>query len=133
MCDAQGYSDDLTILVRGKFKSTLGDRVRAALKTVENWCHEKGLKVNPAKTDLVLFSRRRTGSDLVERIRLFNVEVELSPQVKYLGDTLDSKLNWIAHVKDKRRKLWRLFGSARTPSGEIEVYRPKLFCDCMRL
>lgn len=79
---AQGYSDDLTISVRGKFEGTLGDCVRAALKTVENWCHDKGLKVNPTKTDLVLFSRRRTGSNLVGKIRLFNVNLELAPKVK---------------------------------------------------
>lgn len=53
--------------------------------------------------NLVLFSRPK-GSDLVGKIRLFNKDIELSLQVKYLGVTLDGNLNWIAHVKDRVQK-----------------------------
>lgn len=114
---AQGYSDDLTVLVREKFESTLGDRVRIALEVVERWCIERGLIVNPGKTDLVLFSRRHTGSNLVGTMKLFGANLELSPQVKYLGVTLDSKLNWIAHVEDKGRKALVAFWVCRNSFG----------------
>jgi len=114
---AQGYSDDLTILIRGKFESTLGDRVRAGIEIVESWCRDKGLKVNPKKTELVLFSRRRTGSNLVGKFKLFNVQLELSTQVKYLGVILDGKLNWIAHVKDKAQKAMAAFWICRNSFG----------------
>ena len=106
---AQGYSDDLTILIRGKFESTLGERMRQLLKIVEKWCLERGLRVNPDKTDLVLFTRRRTCSDQVGRTEFFGKHVELSSQVKYLGVILDSKLNWIAHVKDRSHKALTAF------------------------
>lgn len=114
---AQGYSDDLTILVRGKFESTLGDRVRMSLKIVEDWCQEKGLRVNPEKSDLVLFSRRRTGSNLVGNARLFGKDVRRSTQVKYLGVTLDSKLNWIAHGEDRAQKALTAFWICRSAFG----------------
>lgn len=39
---AQGYSDDLTIMFKGKF-STLGDRMRTSVKIVEGLCQENGL------------------------------------------------------------------------------------------
>lgn len=76
--------------MEGKFESTLGDRVRAAMKIVERWCREKGLKVNPDKTDLVLFTRRHTGSALVGNFRLFGKDIDLSREVKYLGVIIDS-------------------------------------------
>lgn len=41
---AQGSSDDLTISIRGKFDSTLGDQMRYSEKVVERWCRENGLK-----------------------------------------------------------------------------------------
>lgn len=114
---AQGYSDDLTIMIRGKFESTLGDRMRTAVKTVEDWCQRNGLSINPKKTELVLFSRRRTGSHLVGKLRLFGDDVELSSQVKYLGVILDSKLNWIAHVSDKAQKAMTAFWICRNSFG----------------
>lgn len=114
---AQGYSDDLTILVRGKFESTLGDRVRTSMRIVEGWCQESGLKVNPDKTSLVLFSRRYTGFDLVGNFRFFGKNIDLGNQVKYLGVILDRKLNWIAHVKDRAQKALTAFWICRNSFG----------------
>lgn len=114
---AQGYSDDLTILVRGKFESTLGDSLRVSIRIVEDWCQENGLNVNPKKTDVVLFSRRHKGSNLVGRIRLSGKVIELSSQVKYLGVILDNKLNWIAHVNDKSQKALSAFWICRNSFG----------------
>ena len=87
------------------------------MKIVERWYNEVGLKVNPGKKDLVLFSRRRTGSNLVGKIELFGVNLELSSKVKYLGVTLDSKLNWIAHTEDKGRKALAAFWICRKSFG----------------
>ena len=97
----QGYFDDLTVLVRDKFESTLGDRMRTAIRIVERWCQERGLKVNPEKTDLILFSRRLSGFDLIGEFRLFGKVIDPGSQVKYLGVILDNKLNWITHVGNK--------------------------------
>lgn len=80
------------------------------------------------KTDLVLFSRRRTGSILVGKVELLEVNLKLSPKVKYLGVTLHSRLNWIVHTEDKGRKTLAAFRICRTPSEESGVYRPKLSC-----
>jgi hypothetical protein len=40
---AQGYPDDVVLLQKGKFVSTLYDRMQSALDCVENWCREEGL------------------------------------------------------------------------------------------
>lgn len=113
----QGYSDDLTILIRGKFESTLGDRLRFSLKIVENWCRAKGLEVNPDKTDIVLFSRRHTGQSRLGRFRLFGKDVTPGAKTKYLGVTLDRKLNWIEHVTDKSQKALTAFWTCRNSFG----------------
>jgi hypothetical protein len=43
----------------GKFLNTLSGLMQWALFTVEIWCIEVGLSVNPDKTGLVAFSRKR--------------------------------------------------------------------------
>jgi hypothetical protein len=55
----QGYADDICLPVVGKFPNTVSGLTQWALHTVEMWCDELGLSVNPDKTGLVAFMRRR--------------------------------------------------------------------------
>ena len=83
----------------------------------------------------MLFSRRRTGSNLVGKARLFGKDIELSERVKYLGVILYRKLNWIAHVTDIRPMLshvcvvwWPRLDVERAKREISEVQR--LVCLC---
>ena len=53
----QGYADDICLLAVGKFPNTVSGLMQWALSTVEIWCSEVGLSVNPDKTGLVAFTR----------------------------------------------------------------------------
>jgi hypothetical protein len=56
---AQGYADDVVLLQKSKFVSTLCDRMLGALNCVDNWCREIGLSHNVDKTTMVLFTNNR--------------------------------------------------------------------------
>jgi hypothetical protein len=49
----QGYADDICLLVVGKFPNTVSGIIQWALHTVQTWCDEVGLSINPDKTGLV--------------------------------------------------------------------------------
>jgi hypothetical protein len=55
----QGYADDVCLLAVGKFPNTVSGLMPWALLTVETWRNEVGLSVNPDKTGLVAFTRKR--------------------------------------------------------------------------
>jgi hypothetical protein len=55
----QGYADDICFLVVGKFPNTVSGLMQWALSTVEMWCNKVGLSVNPDRTGLVAFTRKR--------------------------------------------------------------------------
>jgi hypothetical protein len=55
----QGYADDLCVPAVGKFPNTVSGLMQWAVSTVETWCDEVRLSVNPDKTGLVAFSRKR--------------------------------------------------------------------------
>jgi len=55
----QGCADCICLLAVGKFPNTVSGLVQWALTTVEIWCNEVGLSVNPDKTGLVAFTRKR--------------------------------------------------------------------------
>jgi hypothetical protein len=53
---SQGYADDICLLAGGKFPNTVSEIIQRVLHTVETWCGEVGLSVNPEKTNLVVFT-----------------------------------------------------------------------------
>jgi hypothetical protein len=79
------------LLAVGKFPNTVSGLMQWALLTVETWCNEVGLSVNPDKTGLVAFTRK-TKLPGFFKPQLFGVKLRLSGSVKYLGVILDSRL-----------------------------------------
>jgi len=111
----QGYADDICLLAVGKFPNTVSGLMQWALSTVEIWCSEVGLSVNPDKTGLVAFTRKRKLHGVFEP-RLSRVKLSLSGSVKYLGVILDSRLTWKEHVEVKVRKAHNLLWACRRAS-----------------
>ncbi|RVE45866.1 hypothetical protein evm_009465 [Chilo suppressalis] len=107
-----GYADDLAIIIPGKFACTACEVTRGAMKVVEKWCDDYGLKVNPVKTELVMFTNKRSLGDY-RLPKLFNTTLRLSNEVKYLGITLDSKLNWGSHIDKTTTKTNIIFWQCR--------------------
>lgn len=110
-----GYADDVSILIRGKYESTLSCRMQTALNYTLRWCKQEGLNVNPSKTVIIPFTKKRTTT--WKSLYLSGVKIDFSSEVKYLGVTLDKKLNWNTHLEQAIRKgtnaLWtcsRAFG-----------------------
>ncbi|XP_050339722.1 uncharacterized protein LOC126766064 [Bactrocera neohumeralis] len=93
----QGYADDIVIIARGKFVSTLCDIVQRGLGLAKGWCNSVGLNINPLKTTIVPFTRRRSLPGL-RNLTLGGREIEMTNMVKYLGLTLNSTLRWKQHI-----------------------------------
>jgi hypothetical protein len=121
----QGYTDDVCLLAVGKFPNTVSGLMQWALSTIETWCNEVGLSVNPDKTELVAFTWKRKLQGLFQP-RLFGVPLRLSRSVKYLGVTLDSRLTWKEHVEAKARKAQNLLWACRRSFGVRWGLGPKV-------
>jgi hypothetical protein len=82
---------DTAILINGKFLHTVSEALQTALCTAQQWCKRTNLSINPNKTVIIPFTRKRDIMGLKEPI-LFNNTIQLSCEVKYLGPTLDKGL-----------------------------------------
>nr|CAH7725115.1 unnamed protein product [Callosobruchus chinensis] len=81
---AQGYADDIVILIRGKHMGTCLEIMQRALSIVERWCVTEGLSVNPSKTIMVPFTKQRNAK--ITRAPIpFGNQIEVAREVKYLG------------------------------------------------
>lgn len=126
---AQAYADDVAILCRGPHLPTIYERMQNALRIVESWCNENSLSVNPRKTEMILFTRKYK----VENLRapsLYNVELKLSSEVKYLGVIIDRKLNWGSHVERQCAKAKRILWALRGAMGKQWGLAPEVALWC---
>ena len=113
------------LLAVGKCPYTVSGLMQWALSTVEIGCNEVGLSVNPDKTGLVVFTRKRSVQRFFEP-QLFGVQVSLSGAVRYLGVILESRLTWREHVEVIVRKAPNLLWACRRAYGMGWGLRPKV-------
>jgi len=71
-----------------------------ARHTVEVGCGEVGLSVNPDKTEIVVFTRKKKDPGFTEA-DIFGINLHCSLSVKYLEVVLRSRLTWREHVNTK--------------------------------
>lgn len=111
------YADDVVLLVRGKHTQTISDLMESSLRRLLTWARDNGLGVNPAKTELVLFTRAYK-IDRFELPKLDGVTLTLSNEAKYLGVILDSKLSWKRNTEERRKKALCAFYTCRKTFGK---------------
>ena len=121
---AQGYADDIAIIVTGKFTSTVKELMQKALGKVERWCRTHSLSVNPDKTEVVAFTNRRNVD--LRGLTFYGRELEPSKSVKYLGVTLDYRLNWKQHVSEVVRKATVCLWACRRTVGYNWGLKPRI-------
>jgi hypothetical protein len=93
-----GYADDIVIIVHGKFAHIVREIMQEALNMVVKWAANEGMNISPHKTAVVPFTNRRRREGLGP-LQLHGKELKMLDEVKYLGVTLDSNLNWNQHLQ----------------------------------
>ncbi|KAJ8729056.1 hypothetical protein PYW07_006752 [Mythimna separata] len=82
--DVHSYADDVVACVVGPCQSTVSSILQRSLNTINTWCTENHLSVNPSKTTIVPFTRKRKLDKLVT-LTVKGTVVPFSSDVKYLG------------------------------------------------
>ena len=112
-----GFADDAALVIVGDEVAHLYHRMQKAIDKVLEWGQTHGLKFSPTKTVAVLFTKNRKFKTGI--LRMNGQEIPLSDNVKYLGVTLDKKLNWNAHIDHKIRKSKNILFAARNAMGKL--------------
>ena len=58
------------------------------------WCAKWKIKLNPVKTKVIIFSRSILARKTELNLKLYGETLKIYPQVKFLGITFDSQLNF---------------------------------------
>jgi hypothetical protein len=76
------------------------------------------LSINPNKTVVIPFTRRRNIKGLKEPV-LFGEKIQLSSEVIYLGITLDKGLTWKKQLDKVINKAYKAFWTCRGTFGKL--------------
>ena len=125
---AIGFADDGDLLIHGKDLDRMFELMQEALHKVEKWANECGLKMSTSKTVAILFTRRRDGETVLEdrSLQMNGQEIEFKNHTKYLGITLDKKLTWNEHIKQKSKQAKKLLMVLRSSLGKTWGPKPEL-------
>ena len=95
------------------------------------WCAKWRIKLNPEKTKVIIFSRSILARKTELNLKLYGETLKIYPQVKFLGITFDSQLNFKKHFEDildrcnTRYYRLRLLTNKKwgpSPSTLIQIY-----------
>ena len=114
---AVGYADDVLLIATGIDPTTLQHLMQDALNVVKGWSLGHGLNFNPNKTTVVMFNKARKHKITEPKLYLGDTELSYSDTVKYLGVTLQKRLSWATHLRDRTRKCFGLLQRIRTVVG----------------
>lgn len=99
-----GYIDDVAILTWGNTTEETCSTLSRVLEKAQRWATTHALVFAPDKFQLTHFTRSRTRIDRGRTVQTSWGEVKPKSTCKYLGLTMDSKLQWNEHVEEIRRK-----------------------------
>ena len=112
-------------MLNGKFEGVLCERMRGALRIIEEWCREHSLSVNPRKTEMVLFTRKKK-LGVLKAPALLDTTLSFASEVKYLGVTFDAKLTWNLHIDRRLKKAYISYEQCRRTVGKTWGMKPKV-------
>lgn len=107
-CQSAYYADDTALLSATKTTNKSIKNVQKAMEAIEIFSTRWKIKINATKTNFIIFpfnrARRRTPTI---NLRFQNNTIVPETTVKYLGVTIDQKLNFDKHIESTRNKATR--------------------------
>ena len=120
------FADDVTSSKADKNLDVVVSELKDSYDSIQNFCNQKGLSVNAAKTQLIIFKQptRRIPADC--SIMLGDCTVKLETSVKLLGVHLDQHLTMATHVDKTVKKCHGLLGVLSRASATLSQKLLKL-------
>lgn len=97
------FADDTNIFYSNDYYNDLIHNINNELKKLKTWMDTNKLSLNLSKTKVMFFGSYNVNVDSV--IKIDGVDLDAVSEIKFLGLTIDSKLNWKSHIRHIQGKL----------------------------
>ena len=114
--DLVAYADDATLFASidsPADRSVVVQSLNEDLASIVLWCETWGMKLNPKKTQAIIFSRSRTPYPAFPSLKIGNETLVVKDSMEILGVILDNKLTFEKHIRSLCSSLSRTAGLLR--------------------
>ena len=91
------FADATSVSIEGTSFKDISNILNKELENISIWLEANKLTININKTHYMMFHRTRVKHITNFKINISNNVIDMSLNTKFLGVSLDSKLNWAAH------------------------------------
>ncbi|KAL1122958.1 hypothetical protein AAG570_003283, partial [Ranatra chinensis] len=102
-----GFADDTALYTSSTSTSRAINRLTNATHHIIHTLNQYKINVNTNKTEAILFTNSKSHP---QHIKIRDKIIPFSPQIKYLGLTIDKKLTWKEHLKTVNKKALTKLG-----------------------
>jgi len=96
------YTDDIAILVEEDSRKEIEDKTRIIMIRVKQWCDNNKLTISTEKTKYIIFKSKLEKNPT---IKYNNEPIKRVKSFKYLGITIDEKLNFEEHIENIKSRI----------------------------
>lgn len=96
-CFLVGYADDVAAVILARTMDMAQVKLGQIMTRVSGWMQEHSLTLAAAKTEVVVFTRKRIPT--IVPIQIGNTEIITKPAARYLGVMLDTKITFGEHIR----------------------------------
>ena len=114
-----GYADDGCLIIQGNDLENMYKSMNKGLQLASNWAKANGLELSPSKTVAMVFTNKHDYKQPTTNLQVDGNIITPSTETKYLGVTLDNKLNWATHINNKITQAKRLLFKLRGTIGKL--------------
>jgi len=116
------FADDTAFLALGKTIKQINTSLQTTIDAFMQWCKTWRLKLNPTKTQSIVFIPPRKRSRVHKNperldIHVNNIRLRPTNTVKYLGVIFDRHLTWRAHLQQISTKAYKRLNMLRKLTG----------------
>ena len=101
------FADDICLLNIKDSVKQIDKVVNKELKFLVQWLNANIISLNVAKTEVVIFRRKKKHLDCDLNLKLCGKKIKPSNYVRYLGIYLDEYLNWSTNINHLSQQLVR--------------------------
>ena len=104
-CKMFGYADDTQLVITAPTLDGLKVKIEESIQAAQRWYDENNMKVNPTKTELIIFkSKRNTNPQIQIEVPQTKKKIIPKPYIKVLGVHIDNCLNFEKHINLLKRR-----------------------------
>ena len=99
------FADDTNIFLSGDDAKEISNTLSIELYKLNSWFAVNKLSLNVSKTNYMIFGNKKIDKDMNIRVGINGIYIDIVYNTKFLGVTIDDKLNWKEHIKMIQSKL----------------------------